>query len=145
MGESNMEEVVVVKGLATKTSIGEGTPFICDEKQQRAFALSSSFHEGQVLVSTMTNPGMMEMIKKASAVACEKGGHTSHAVIVCRDRGIPCVVGAVGLLDKLNSFPHRPVMLVVNGTEGTVTIKKMDKATVATTLSGTAVLKEASF
>lgn len=49
--------------------------------------------EGDVLVTTMTNPDMVVTMQKAAAIITDEGGITSHASIVSREMGIPCVVG----------------------------------------------------
>jgi len=52
-----------------------------------------SFKDGEVLVTTMTDPDWVPIMKKASAIVTDKGGRTCHAAIVSRELGIPCVVG----------------------------------------------------
>jgi len=42
----------------------------------------------------------------AAAIVTEKGGRTSHAAIVSRELGIPCVVGATGAIDALAGEPE---------------------------------------
>ncbi|MCU0680493.1 MAG: PEP-utilizing enzyme [Planctomycetes bacterium] len=49
--------------------------------------------QGDILVSTATNPDLMPAIKKASAIVTDIGGITCHAAIVSRELNIPCVVG----------------------------------------------------
>ena len=49
--------------------------------------------EGDVLVSIATDPDIVPAMKKASAIVTEQGGVTSHAAIVSRELGIPCVIG----------------------------------------------------
>lgn len=49
--------------------------------------------EGDVLVAPMTSPDYVVAMKKAVAVVTDWGGMTSHAAIVAREFGIPCVVG----------------------------------------------------
>lgn len=51
------------------------------------------FEEGDVLVTEMTEPDWVPIMKKASAIVTDTGGRTSHAAIVSREYGIPAVVG----------------------------------------------------
>jgi len=51
------------------------------------------FKEGDVLVTDMTDPDWVPVMKRASAIVTNKGGRTCHAAIVSRELGIPCVVG----------------------------------------------------
>jgi len=48
---------------------------------------------GDVLVSIATDPDIVPAMKKASAIVTNQGGVTSHAAIVSRELGIPCVIG----------------------------------------------------
>lgn len=48
---------------------------------------------GDILVASMTSPEFIVAMKKASAIITDTGGMTSHAAIVSRELGIPCLVG----------------------------------------------------
>lgn len=48
---------------------------------------------GDILVSIATDPDIVPAMKKASAIVTEQGGVTSHAAIVSRELGIPCIIG----------------------------------------------------
>lgn len=49
--------------------------------------------EGEILVSSSTNPDLLLAMKKASAFVTNTGGIISHAAIVSRELKKPCVVG----------------------------------------------------
>ncbi|MFH1243984.1 MAG: phosphoenolpyruvate synthase [bacterium] len=49
--------------------------------------------QGDILVTDMTTPDFVPAMKKAVAIVTNKGGQTSHAAIVSRELGVPCVVG----------------------------------------------------
>lgn len=49
--------------------------------------------QGDVLVTEMTSPDYVPAMRRASAIVTDTGGRTSHAAIVSRELGIPCVVG----------------------------------------------------
>ncbi len=49
--------------------------------------------QGDVLVSIATDPDVVPAMKKACAIVTDQGGVTSHAAIVARELGIPCVIG----------------------------------------------------
>jgi pyruvate,water dikinase len=51
------------------------------------------FKKGQVLVTEMTNPRMINAMLKAKAIVTEIGGRTCHAAVVSRELGLPCLVG----------------------------------------------------
>lgn len=48
---------------------------------------------GQILVTSMTSPDFVPAMKKVAGIITDKGGQTSHAAIVSRELGTPCVVG----------------------------------------------------
>ncbi len=50
-------------------------------------------NKGDILVTKMTSPSWVPVMKKASGIITNEGGRTCHAAIVSRELGIPCVVG----------------------------------------------------
>jgi pyruvate, water dikinase len=50
--------------------------------------------KGDVLVAEMTTPDFVPAMKRAAAIVTDHGGRTSHAAIVSRELGIPCIVGS---------------------------------------------------
>ena len=57
--------------------------------------------EGDVLVTEITDPDWEPILKRASALITERGGRTSHAAIIARELGIPAIVGAGDVGDRL--------------------------------------------
>jgi phosphohistidine swiveling domain-containing protein len=53
----------------------------------------AKFNQGDILVSIATDPDVVPAMKKAAAIVTEQGGITSHAAIVSRELGIPCIIG----------------------------------------------------
>lgn len=53
------------------------------------------FKKGEVLVSSMTQPNMMVIARRAGAIIADEGGITSHAAIISRELKIPCIVGCL--------------------------------------------------
>ncbi|QSE91498.1 pyruvate, phosphate dikinase [Rhodococcus pseudokoreensis] len=69
-----------------------------------------------VLVRPSTAPDDVPAMFESVAVVTELGGSTSHAALVCREIGLPCVVGAgVGTVAKLTGLT-----VTVDGATGTV-------------------------
>jgi pyruvate,water dikinase len=52
------------------------------------------FVPGSVLVTSITDPDWVPIMKLAAAVVTDHGGRTSHAAIVSRELGLPAIVGA---------------------------------------------------
>ena len=85
---SEME--VVIKGIAAgRRGIGSGVAKIVFSSEDAANLLK----EGDILVTTMTDPDFVPYMKLAGAIVTDKGGVTAHAAIVSRELGILCVVG----------------------------------------------------
>lgn len=51
------------------------------------------FEEGEVLVSSMTVPDFLPVMKKASAFITDEGGVTCHAAVIAREMKKPCIIG----------------------------------------------------
>ena len=77
---------------------------------------SGALEPGEILVAAMTSPDWVPLMRRAAAVVTDAGGMTSHAAIVSRELGIPCIVGT-----RLATRVLRTGMLVtVNAREGTI-------------------------
>ena len=51
------------------------------------------FRDGAILVTEMTDPDWVPIMKKAAGIITDHGGTTSHAAIVSRELGVPAIVG----------------------------------------------------
>ena len=54
---------------------------------------AGELRDGEVLVTHMTAPDWVPLMRRAAAIVTDSGGMTCHAAIVSRELGIPCVVG----------------------------------------------------
>lgn len=72
-----------------------GRAFVLDSglSQVDKLALIDGMREGDVLVTGMTHPNIIEACERAAAIVTDEGGLTCHAAIVARELNIPCVVG----------------------------------------------------
>ena len=80
---------VIVKGIAVGAKIGAGKVRVLRDAKH-----IGAFQKGEVLVTEITDPDWEPIMKIASAIVTDKGGRTSHAAIVSRELGIPCIVGS---------------------------------------------------
>ena len=80
---------VLVSGIAVGAKIGNGKVRILHDAKN-----ISAFQKGEVLVTEITDPDWEPIMKIAGAIVTDKGGRTSHAAIVSRELGIPCIVGS---------------------------------------------------
>ena len=113
--EYNLQEKgkEITKGTSVGNKIASGKAHIIfDIKHLK------DFKPGEILVSTMTDPNFEPVMKIASAIVTDKGGRTSHAAIVSRELGIPCIVGTENATKKIKT--GQTITVDASGTEGTV-------------------------
>ncbi|NCF75461.1 MAG: phosphoenolpyruvate synthase [Xanthomonadaceae bacterium] len=79
---------LILTGAAVGSKIGVGKVNIIEDVNN-----IKNFKKGDILVTEMTDPDWMPIMKKASAIVTNKGGRTCHAAIVSRELGTPCIVG----------------------------------------------------
>lgn len=77
----------ILRGIGASSGIAEGVVKIVHGPEDAPY-----FQEGYILVAKMTEPSMVMMMNRASAIITDRGGLTSHPAIVSRELGIPCVV-----------------------------------------------------
>ncbi|MGC2310450.1 MAG: phosphoenolpyruvate synthase [Candidatus Babeliaceae bacterium] len=53
----------------------------------------TDFNQGDILVTRMTSPDWLPLIKQAAAIITDQGGRTCHAAIVSREFNIPALIG----------------------------------------------------
>ncbi|WP_457752041.1 phosphoenolpyruvate synthase [Thermococcus sp.] len=109
--EETEEMEVILKGLGASPGVGAGKVVIVLDIND-----IDKVKEGDVLVTTMTNPDMVPAMKRASAIVTDEGGRTCHAAIVGRELGIPTIVGTKEATKKLKDG----MLITVDGTRGVV-------------------------
>ncbi len=82
------DKKIILEGAAASPGIGWGKVVLIKSKKE-----INKVKQGDVLVTSMTTPDFVPAMKKVSAIVTDKGGLTSHAAIVSRELGVPCVVG----------------------------------------------------
>jgi pyruvate,water dikinase len=104
-------EIPILTGSPASPGIGTGhVKILRSPKEINKVKLND------VLVAKMTSPDFVPAMKKASAIVTNEGGQTSHAAIVSRELGIPCVVGTKEATRKLKE----DVVITVDGSEGKI-------------------------
>jgi phosphoenolpyruvate synthase/pyruvate phosphate dikinase len=78
-----------------KSGIGAGTGIVTGTIQRWPSYDERPFINGNILVTTMTEPSMVRQMLAAKGIVTEIGGRTCHAAIVARELGKPCVVGLI--------------------------------------------------
>ncbi len=100
-----------IKGMGACPGIAEGTIRIINDVNDM-----QEFKEGDILVSEATCIDFLPVMRKAAAILTCMGGITSHAAIVSRELGVPCIIGIPNLLGLLYSGQK----VRVNADKGTV-------------------------
>ena len=109
--EEAMDSAPILKGISASPGIGTGIVKILKSPKE-----IDKIKTGDILVAPMTSPDYVPAMKKASAIVTNEGGMTSHAAIVSREMGIPCVVGT-----KIGTTILKDGDVVtVNGTTGEI-------------------------
>jgi len=101
----------ILKGEPASPGIAVGYPRLLKSAKEIGRLLA-----GEILVTEMTTPDFVPAMKKAAAIVTDKGGQTSHAAIVSRELGIPCIVGTGTATGKLAA--HQ--VITVNGQTGEI-------------------------
>lgn len=86
--DEKTKEILEIDGMAASQGRVRGEAFV-----SMSAAEAKNIKPGQILVTSMTSPDFIVAIKRAAAIVTNEGGITSHAAIVSREFGVPCVVG----------------------------------------------------
>jgi pyruvate,water dikinase len=104
----------VVKGIGASGGVIEGPVRIVHDP---AF---SEIEPDEILVCVTTDPSWAAVLYVSSALVTDIGGLLSHAAVVAREIGVPCVVGTGNGTKVLKDGDF----VRVDGNEGTLTILK---------------------
>ena len=99
----------IARGLGASPGIATGAVRVLAKP-------SDPLEQGEVLVAHFTSPDWVPLMRRAAAIVTETGGMTSHAAIVSRELGIPCIVGTANATSVLTNG----TIVTVDGTTGEV-------------------------
>ncbi|MEW5996513.1 MAG: phosphoenolpyruvate synthase [Candidatus Micrarchaeota archaeon] len=102
---------ILLKGLGASPGFAVGKVDIIPTAED-----IGRMEERAVLVTDMTTPDFVPAMKKAVAIVTNTGGMTSHAAIVSRELGIPCIVGTKNATELLKGGQ----IVTVDGTHGMI-------------------------
>jgi pyruvate, water dikinase len=89
---------VLLRGLGAAPGTGSGRVRLVAE-----LADAASLQDGEILVTHMTAPDWVPLMRRAAGIITDSGGMTCHAAIVSRELGIPCVVGTGDATTRLRN------------------------------------------
>ncbi|HMQ02527.1 MAG TPA: phosphoenolpyruvate synthase [Pyrinomonadaceae bacterium] len=110
----------LVTGVAVGEKIGHGAAHVLLDPSKL-----NTFKEGEILVTTMTDPAWEPIMKRASAIVTDRGGRTCHSAIISRELGIPCIVGSGNATEMVKSGTDITVSCA-EGERGNVYYGKID-------------------
>lgn len=79
---------ILSQGLSIGSAIGKGVVRVIKDVHSL-----KDFNDGDILVTRMTDPDWVPVMKRAGAIVTDSGGRTCHAAIVARELGTPAIVG----------------------------------------------------
>ena len=87
-------EISKTSGIIASIGNCKGKTFVIDSDldDEELIPLINSFPEGSILIAPFTDTQYMPAINKAVGIITEEGSILSHAAIISREKGIPCVV-----------------------------------------------------
>lgn len=88
-------DVSEIAGTVANPGIARGNAYVLHVSgAEQLMKDESLFKDGDVLITTMTQPGHAALVQRCSAVVADEGGVSSHASVIAREFGKPCIVGA---------------------------------------------------
>jgi pyruvate,water dikinase len=102
---------VLVRGLGAAPGQASGPVRILGSVED-----ATRLRGGDVLVTHMTAPDWVPLMRRAAAIVTDSGGMTCHAAIVSRELGIPCLVGTSEATRRLRDGE----LVTVDAGQGTV-------------------------
>jgi pyruvate, orthophosphate dikinase len=130
--------IVLAHGLPASPGAASGKVLFSPDEAEAA----ASRGEGVILVRIETSPEDIHGMHAARGILTTRGGMTSHAAVVARGMGRPCVTGAgdlridygAGTLTVGNHLVHAGDLLTINGSTGEVLLGEVP--TIQPQLSG---------
>jgi pyruvate,water dikinase len=99
----------LLTGLAIGEAIAAGRVCLI-----RSAADIARFQDDAILVTEMTDPDWVPIMKRARGIVTDHGGRTCHAAIVSRELGIPAIVGTGRATETLKNGQE----ITISGAEG---------------------------
>ncbi len=84
----SIRDISKLKGVCASPGKVKGKVRIIHEGKE-----FSKFKKGEILVTGMTRPDFIVLMKKSLAIVTNDGGITSHAAVISRELKKPCVIG----------------------------------------------------
>jgi len=116
--ENKIKNIKILKGQPCYKGLVKGFAKIAYNKKD-----FKKFRKNDILVTINSNPSLMPVIRKCSAIIADEGGLLCHAAILSREFKIPCIIGTGNATQVLNDGDE----VEVDAYQGVVKILKRAK------------------
>lgn len=106
------EDVTTLSGVGASGGVVEGRAVVVDEPAD------AEINDGDILIARTTDPSWVSLMFLASGLVVDIGGMMSHAAVVARELGIPCVMNTARGTSTLQTGD----LIRIDGAAGTVEI-----------------------
>lgn len=113
LDKEKLSKIRDFRGLTASVGVARGRVKIV-----RSSTEIDKVKKGDILVAVMTRPDYVVAMRKAAAIVTDEGGITSHAAIISRELGMPCIIGTKIATEVL----HDGDLVEVNANHGIVKI-----------------------
>lgn len=100
-------------GVAASPGVAQAQAIFLDDPTDSALWIP-----GSILVTESTDPMWVPIMMQAAGVVTMQGGVLSHAAIIARELGIPCVTGIADAQQRISNCAS----VMIDGQAGTVTL-----------------------
>lgn len=94
--ESKAQQEPIVVGLSVGQKIVSGIARVIKNAHD-----IGQVQPGDIIITEMTDPDWVPVMKRAAGIITDRGGRTCHAAIVSRELGIPAIVGTKNGTDRI--------------------------------------------
>jgi len=98
ISQKDLHKKLITTGQSVGQQVATGTARIVTSVRD-----SHKVQHGDILVTTMTDPDWVPIMKKAAAIITDRGGRTCHSAIVSRELGVPAIVGTKNATKKIKN------------------------------------------
>ncbi len=109
------ENEVLLKGLPASPGFVTGHAHVILD-----ISNIDEFKKDEILITKMTAPDWVPVMKKSKAIITDDGGMTCHAAIVSRELGVPCIVGTSSFGRKATEIIKTGDLITVDSKNGIV-------------------------
>ena len=88
LDKKQVKEVKTLRGLAANKGLVTGTVVLVKDRSEL-----NKVKKGDILVTKLTTPDFVVAMERSGAIVTDIGGMGSHAAIIAREFGIPCIIG----------------------------------------------------